>query len=82
MPRLWGMSTPFDKTVSRKVASELTGLAPATLKKMAAQRRGPAFIKLGDSKQARTLYRLADLVRWKRDPAGYEAKHRGPKHGK
>jgi hypothetical protein len=82
MPRLWGMSSPFEQTVSRRVASELTGLAPATLKKMALQHRGPAFIKLGASKQARVLYHLADLERWKRDPAGYEAKHRGPKHGK
>lgn len=70
--------------VSRRVASELTGLSPATLKKMAAAvpQRGPAFFKLGTSKQARTLYRLADIERWQRDPAGYEAKHRGPKHGK
>jgi hypothetical protein len=68
--------------VSRRVAAELTGLSPATLKKMAGQHRGPAFFKLGTSKQARTLYRLADLERWQRDPAGYEAKHRGPKHGK
>jgi len=75
------MAEPSEKTVSRRVASELTGLAPATLKKMAVQHRGPAFIKLGTSKQARTLYRLADIEHWKRDPAGYEAKHRGRKHG-
>jgi len=68
-------------TVSRRVAAELTGLSPATLKKLAGQHRGPTFSKLGTSKQARVLYRLADLERWQRDPAGYEAKHRGPKHG-
>lgn len=75
------MSKPTEKTVTRRVASELTGLSPATLKKMAVQHRGPAFIKLGTAKQARTLYRLADIERWKRDPAGYEAKHRGPRDG-
>lgn len=82
IPRLSGMGNPFEQTVSRREASRLTGLSSATLKKMALQRRGPAFIKLGASKQARVLYRLADLERWQRDPAGYEAKHRGPKHGK
>lgn len=75
------MTKPAAATVSRRVAAELTGLSPATLKKMAGQHRGPAFSKLGSSKQARVLYRLADLERWQRDPAGYEAKHRGPKHG-
>lgn len=83
MPRLWGMSkqTP---AVPRRVAAELTGLSPATLKKMASAvpRRGPSFFKLGTSKQARTLYLLADIERWQRDPAGYEAKQRGPRHGK
>lgn len=82
MPKLWGMTKPAAATVSRRVAAELTGLSPATLKKMAVQHRGPAFSKLGTSKQARVLYRLADLERWQRDPAGYEAKRRGGQHGR
>jgi hypothetical protein len=75
------MGNPFEQTVSRREASRLTGLSPATLKKMAGHHRGPAFLKLGTSKQARVLYRLADLKRWQRDPAGYEAKQRGRRHG-
>lgn len=67
-------------TVPRRIAAELTGLSPATLKKMAVERRGPAFVKLGQAQQARTLYRLDEIERWKRDPAGYERRHRGPKH--
>lgn len=67
-------------TVSRRVASELTGLAPSTLKKLGSEGRGPAFIKLGTSQQARTLYRLDEIERWKRDPVAYERRHRGPKN--
>ena len=65
--------------VSRSIAAELTGLAPATLKKMAVEGRGPAFVKLGQAKQARTLYRLDEIERWKRDPVAYERRHRGPR---
>lgn len=66
-------------TVSRRIASEITGLAPSTLKKLGTQGRGPAFIKLGTSKQARTLYRVDEIENWKRDPVAYERRHRGPK---
>lgn len=75
------MAHPHDPTVSRRIAAELTGLAPATLKKWAGQRpqRGPACFKIGTTKQARTLYSVAEIARWKRDPAGYEAaRRRGP----
>lgn len=75
------MAHPHDRTVSRRIAAELTGLAPATLKKWAGQKpaRGPACFKIGSSKQARTLYHVAEIARWKRDPAKYEAsRHRGP----
>jgi hypothetical protein len=74
------MTKPDTKTVTRRMASELTGLAPATLKKMALEGRGPIFTKLGDSKQARTLYSLAEIQKWQRDPAAYERRHRGPRH--
>jgi hypothetical protein len=80
MPRIYGMGNPSEQTVSRRVASELTGLKPATLKKMAMQHRGPAFIKLGTSQQARTFYRLDEIEKWKRDPVAYERRHQGPKH--
>jgi len=66
--------------VNRRRASELTGLAPATLKKMGVDGRGPRFTKIGASKQARTLYRIDEIERWKRDPVAYERRHRGPRH--
>lgn len=69
-------------TVSRRIAAELTGLAPSTLKKLGTQGRGPAFTKIGAAQQARTLYRLDEIEKWKRDPVAYERRHRGPKHGR
>ena len=74
------MSTLPTKTVTRRVAAEVIGIAPATLKKWNIEGRGPAIhAKLGTSQQARTLYRIDEIERWKRDPAGYERRHRGPK---
>lgn len=71
-------------TVPRRRAAEIIGIAPGTLKNwsLAEPPRGPEPIKLGESMQARTLYRLADIERWQRDPRAYEARrrssHRGP----
>jgi hypothetical protein len=68
------------QTVGRTTAAELIGIRPATLKAWAQQDpiRGPAFTKIGTSKQARTLYRLDEIERWRRDPVAYERRHRGP----
>jgi hypothetical protein len=68
------------KTVSRRDAAAIIGIAPATLKKWASQQRGPRVAaKLGQAPQARTLYRLDEIERWKRDPVKYERRHRGPR---
>lgn len=74
------MTSSNTKTVTRRIASELTGLAPATLKKMAIEGRGPMFTKIGTTQQARTLYSLAEIQKWQRDPAAYERRHQGPRH--
>ena len=69
------------RTVSRRVAAEIIGIAPATLKKWMSQDRGPRVAaKLGDRQQARTLYAVAEIQKWQRDPAAYERLHRGPRH--
>ena len=74
------MSKAPSKTVSRREASILTGLSPNTLKKMGVEGRGPAFIKLGPKQQSRTLYRIDEVEKWKRDPVGYERRRQGPKY--
>ena len=67
------------KTVTRRDAAAIIGVAPDTLKKWAGQQRGPRIAaKLGETPQARTLYSLAEIERWKRDPVKYEQRHRGP----
>lgn len=69
------------KTVSRRGAAELIGVKPGTLKRWNIEGRGPKVAaKLGTSKQARTLYSITEIERWKRDPAGYERKHRSPRN--
>jgi len=81
VPTLAGMSTNQSQTVNRRAAAERIGISPDTLRRWNVEGRGPKVAaKLGTSQQARTLYRLDEIERWKRDPAGYEAKHRGPKH--
>lgn len=61
-------------TVSRRHAARLCGVAADTLKDWARSTppRGPACVKLGVSKQARTLYSIAEIEAWQRDPRGYE----------
>lgn len=74
------MSTP---TVNRRRAAELLGLAPSTLRKWSCQQppRGPKVAaKLGDSPQARTLYRVDELERWQADPVAYETRRNREHH--
>ncbi len=68
------MNTTAATTVSRRRASELTGLAVGTLRNLACQRRGPRPLKVTPTRQGRTLYRLADIAAWQADPARYEAR--------
>jgi len=74
------MNTKPTKTVTRRDAARLIGgLSPNTLKRWAVEGRGPAFAKLGTAQQSRTLYSVAEIERWKRDPVAYERRHRGPR---
>jgi hypothetical protein len=61
----------IDRSVNRTTAAGIIGIKPATLKKWAIRERGPSFIRLGPEQQSRTLYSVAEIERWKRDPAGY-----------
>lgn len=75
------MTTSNTKTVTRRDAAEIIGISPATLKKWLTQSRGPAVhAKLGHRQQSRTLYAVAEIKRWQRDPAAYERRHQGPRH--
>jgi len=75
------MTNRNTKTVTRRIAAEIIGIAPATLKKWAIEERGPAVhAKLGDSKQARTLYAVKEIERWRRDPVAYEQRRQGGHH--
>lgn len=66
-------TTPLPHAVGRTEAARLCGLKPDTLKHMAMQEppRGPAFVKLGSERQARTLYPVSEIARWQADPTGY-----------
>ena len=73
------MSTRPTKTVTRQAAAEIIGISHNTLRRWNVEGRGPRVAaKLGVSQQARTLYRLDEIERWKRDPVAYERRHRGP----
>jgi hypothetical protein len=75
------MTTNATKTVCRRIAAEMIGIAPATLKKWAIEERGPAVhAKLGDRQQSRTLYAVAEIERWRSDPVGYEERRYGGHH--
>ncbi len=53
-----------DRLVTRRELSRLSGLDPKTLRIMDMERRGPRYLKLGTSKQARVVYRLSDCEAW------------------
>jgi hypothetical protein len=68
-------------SVSRNRASEIIGVTAGTLRNWACQKppRGPAPIKTGGSKQARVLYSLAEIERWRSDPTGYRPQPSSPR---
>ena len=75
------MTKPDTKTVTRRIAAEMIGIEPATLKKWLTQSRGPAVhAKLGDRQQSRTLYAVKEIERWRRDPVAYEQRRQGGHH--
>ncbi len=79
-PQTAGMSTPATKTVARRIAADLIGISPNTLRRWNVEGRGPRVAaKLGTAQQSRTLYSVTEIERWKRDPVAYERRHRGPR---
>jgi hypothetical protein len=70
-------------TVSRTQTARLIGVTTDTLKDWARATppRGPRCVKLGGRKQSRTLYAIAEIEAWQRDPQGYEQRTYGGQHG-
>lgn len=75
------MTNPATITVPRATAAKIIGVAPGTLRNWASASpaRGPRPIKTGTTQQARTLYAVADLEHWQRNPAAYERRYRRPR---
>lgn len=63
------LSLKDDTLLSTADAARLVGLTPKTLRQLRCDRAGPRCLKLGTSKQARTVYRRSDLERWIRESA-------------
>lgn len=63
------LSLRDDVLLSTADAARRVGLTPKTLRALRCDRAGPRCLKLGTSKQARTVYRLSDLERWIRESA-------------
>ena len=63
------LSLRDDALLSTRQAAELVGLSAKTLRQMRCERSGPRCLKLGASRQARTVYRRSDLERWIRESA-------------
>ncbi|MFM7138169.1 MAG: helix-turn-helix transcriptional regulator [Planctomycetota bacterium] len=58
-----------DALLTTRQAAELVGLSAKTLRQLRCDRAGPRCLKLGASRQARTVYRRSDLERWIRESA-------------
>lgn len=50
----------------RQVAQRY-GMTPASLANWRRAGKGPPFIRLGDGKRPRVMYRLADVIAWERN---------------
>jgi hypothetical protein len=61
------LSLKDDTLLSTAEAARLVGLTPKTLRQLRCDRAGPRCLKLGTTKQARTVYRRSDLERWIRE---------------
>lgn len=58
------------------------GLSPSTLRKWRAERRGPQFVRLGDRRAGRVLYRVTDVEEWiQRETTAGGAKADSPEDG-
>jgi len=78
------MTKPVTITVPRAAAAKIIGVAPGTLRNWASASpvRGPRPIKTGPTQQARTLYAVAELQKWQRDPAAYERRAWSDRRGR
>lgn len=55
------------KPLNTAAAARDIGVRPNTMKQWRNEGKGPRFIKLGTSKQAKVVYDPADLEAWKRE---------------
>lgn len=53
-----------DCLLSTRQAATLVALTPKTLRQLRCDRNGPPFLKLGDGKQSRCVYRRSQLEAW------------------
>jgi hypothetical protein len=58
-----------DTLLTTAQAAAAVGLTPKTLRQLRCDRAGPRCLKLGTTKQARTVYRRSDLEAWVRETA-------------
>ena len=55
----------------------LLSVTPTTLRRWRQRARGPRFVRLGDTQQARVRYPWREVERFMADPRGYERAARG-----
>lgn len=60
------LSLKDDALLPTAEAARLVGLTPKTLRQLRCDKTGPRCLKLGKTKQARTVYRRSDLEAWVR----------------
>jgi len=53
--------------INSKVAADLLGIKPQTLRKWRHRGTGPRFIRLGSSTVGRVVYRVLDVEKWLED---------------
>ena len=63
---LEGFSLTNDQLLGTAQAAALLGMSAKSLRCMRCDRTGPRALKLGTTKQARTVYRRSDLEAWVR----------------
>jgi hypothetical protein len=68
-PALADLSLKDDTLHPTAEAARIVGLTPKTLRQLRCDRAGPRCLKLGTTKQARTVYRRSDLEAWVRETA-------------
>jgi len=62
--------------LNRQRTAAALGISTHGLKRMMAAGRGPAPVKMGEARQSRTFWERAEIDRYLRNPAAYEAAKR------